>query len=242
MTTDLSSWFVRWLLSYPLKYIIMTLTFKLELENVAISHKMVALVNGAIVAFGTTACAVTMNDWWGLANATAMTVSVLVPNAILQESRDALDCAVTESTPANKEDGVTDEMVKVFLTTPSRKAVTIHAPRLIVINALVNNNDPRQPSLHVFLRSIGWLAFGAHHISLGMSLCSTRSSRWPSYASAPSSQSMASATTQISSALSFGSRYPRQHLRTSAQQHMLHLRSPRQKKTPYCNGTFSMRK
>ncbi|KIX08977.1 uncharacterized protein Z518_00055 [Rhinocladiella mackenziei CBS 650.93] len=165
MATDLSSWFTRWLTLYPLTYTSTVLEFKTDANPLPHPRWLASPSLGICVCSPLIVLACLMGDWWGLANALSMTASVIVRKVILLQNRAAIDRAVLLSTSPSLPQ---DEVVKAFLTTPSGKAVTIYAPRRIVINVLLTNTTPLNPALYSATRMTGWASFAIHIVALGM--------------------------------------------------------------------------
>lgn len=63
---------------------------------------------------------------------------------------------------------MSDQLVKVFMTLPNGKAITIITTRGIVINCLLTTPRPPSPRLYSIALAAGWLVFGIHIIALGM--------------------------------------------------------------------------
>jgi hypothetical protein len=162
VATDLTGWFTRWLLCTSLSYTSTTITISKCDKPRSSEWYMTAYLLGILTMSPIAFFAAAMGDWWGLVNSLSMAASVLVRKAILGQNRRTLDLAATKS----KEHP--DDIVKVFLTMPSGKAVSIHAPRLIVIDCLLTTPRPPHSWFYNGMRALGWVAFGSQIISLGM--------------------------------------------------------------------------
>ncbi|KAF8246156.1 hypothetical protein K440DRAFT_371663 [Wilcoxina mikolae CBS 423.85] len=92
-----------------------------------------------------------------------MAVSILVRRIMVGQNRAALDLATSKGMQSS------DEIVKTFCTIPTGQAVTVMAPRGVVIHCLLTNPRPPNPPLYNAVRALSWLGFGCHVISLGMS-------------------------------------------------------------------------
>lgn len=164
-STDISGWFGRWLLCQDLAF--STSTIRISVVHHGHQHDLARRICSTIIGMVTLApilvMALLIGDWWGLANAISMLVSVLVRRVVVSVNSEALDRAVLDPSYAP------EEVVKVFLTTPSGKGVTILAPRVVVINCLLTKPRPRNRHAYLGARAAGWVAFGVHVISLGMS-------------------------------------------------------------------------
>lgn len=164
MATDLTGWFTRWLLCVPLSFTSTTITISISSKSRHSERRAIAYLIGFLAISPLIFFAAAMRDWWGLVNALSMAVSVFVRKIILWQNRRRLDLVLSERKAAS------DEIVKVFLTTPTGKAVSIYAPRLIVTDCLLTTPRPPEPRLYNIIRTVGWVAFGAHVISLGMTV------------------------------------------------------------------------
>ncbi|KAL9029667.1 MAG: hypothetical protein Q9196_002121 [Gyalolechia fulgens] len=123
---------------------------------------MIARLIGLVVLLITVILAAVTGDWWGLTNAVAMALSVVVRKAIVGQNRKSVDIAMQK---ARKN---VDEEVKIFITTPSGKSLTVYAPRMVAVGCFLTEPRPPYPRLYTALRVIGWTSFGAHVIALGM--------------------------------------------------------------------------
>lgn len=162
MATDVCAWFTRWLLSYPLTYSATTVRLRIDGRQMPNSDRVQALVLGCLATFPSLVMAGLMEDWWDLANVLAMMTSVAVRQAMTGQLRSWIDEEI---------DGFGDDpgdVVKVFLTLPTGKAVTIYGPRSVIVNCILTDPRPRRKRLYWLLRGVGWAAFGVHVIALGM--------------------------------------------------------------------------
>jgi hypothetical protein len=162
MATDLSCWLTRWLLSLPLTYTASILKVRPVARQLPRQRRLVAGSIGLVIFLIIVILATVIGDWWGLANAIAMTMSVVVRKAIVGQNRKAIDIAVQK---AKKN---ADQEVKLFITIPSGRSLTIYAPRMIVIYCFLTEPRPPYPRLYWAMRVVGWTSFGIHVIALGM--------------------------------------------------------------------------
>lgn len=111
---------------------------------------------------------VLIRDWWGLANGIAMFLSVIVRRVVLGENRLALDCAArnVQTTP--------DQQVKLFITLPNGRAISLRTSRGIVIGCLLTTPRPPHYRLYDITRIVGWIAFGVQVVLLGMACLITQ--------------------------------------------------------------------
>jgi hypothetical protein len=166
LATDLTGWFARWLLSQPFTFTSTTVHVAIvppprghersSVPSLLSDVLCVSFMLAIIVLSGL------MGDWWGFVNGVSMAISVVVRQIVLQQNRQALDATVAKNTEEP------DVIVKVFVTLPTGRAVTVLSPRRIVIDCLLTTPRPHRPLLYDGSRALGWIAFGSHIISLGM--------------------------------------------------------------------------
>ncbi|KAJ6258802.1 hypothetical protein Dda_6856 [Drechslerella dactyloides] len=162
---DLTGWFTRWLTCQPLQYNATVITTSLS-SPLSLRDKLRRWVFGSIhitLMLGIMALAGVIGDWWGFMNGASILVSVLVRYTIVELNRRAIDDAAVK---AHEE---SDEDVKIIVTIPNGKAVTIHTRRKILLYCLLTNPRPKYPTVYKVAQFIGWTAFGCHIVALGMS-------------------------------------------------------------------------
>ena len=162
MATDLDGWFTKWLLRCELTDNSTIISISYSTRKLSLRSRLCAFVLGICAISPVFIVASLSRDWWGLANVTSMAVSVVVRQNALAQNREALDAAVA----GNK--GSLNEEVKVFVTMPTGPAVTIKASRGIVINCLLSNSKPSHKVLYKVVLAIGWVVFGCHVVTIGM--------------------------------------------------------------------------
>jgi hypothetical protein len=163
MATDLCCWLTRWLVSLPLTYTASILEVRQKAKHLPSKRKTAARCIGLAVFLPIVTLAVVTADWWGLANAIAMALSVVVRRTIVGQHRQAIDAVMERNQRGDDQD------VKLFITIPSGKSVTMYAPRKVVVHCFLT--EPRPPRLHLYraMQAIGWASFGIHVVALGMS-------------------------------------------------------------------------
>ncbi|KAJ4044346.1 hypothetical protein NW756_004679 [Fusarium oxysporum] len=163
VATDVSAWFARWMQSYPLTYSATTITLKVERGFPQAVRHIISVTIGFLAFAPLVILTVMMRDPWGMANFVSIGLTIIVRRLMLYELRTSIDRAIDNL------DETHNDNVKVFLTLPDGRAVTIRGPRMVVVNVLLTDPRPSRPRLYLMMRLIAWLAFGAHAISLGMS-------------------------------------------------------------------------
>ncbi|RMJ03436.1 hypothetical protein CDV36_015034 [Fusarium kuroshium] len=163
VATDITPWFARWLQSYPLTYTATTITLRVDGKPMPYIQHSISLVLGVLTFAPLVIFTIIMGDGWGIADFIAILITVAVRQLLLCELRSSIDRAIDNLEDAH------DGNVKVFLTLPDGRAVTILGPRMVVVNVLLTDPHSSRPRFYLALRLLAWLAFGAHAISLGMS-------------------------------------------------------------------------
>ncbi|KAK7942554.1 uncharacterized protein PG986_011667 [Apiospora aurea] len=163
MATDVAAWFTRWLMSYQLNYTSTTIRLRTSGRPMSTTHRTCAFLIGACVMLLSLCFSILTADPWGIANSAIMAFQVLVRQGMVGQLRGSVDRAV-EAIQDNPGPGV-----KVFLTLPNGKAVTILGLRQMVVNCILSEARPVQPRYYFMLRVTGWALFGGHAITLGMS-------------------------------------------------------------------------
>ncbi|KAK3316860.1 hypothetical protein B0H66DRAFT_306813 [Apodospora peruviana] len=125
-----------------------------------------AVLIGVVANGGLIAVAALQGDWYGVANATAMAVSALIRQAMLDGKIRNLDklvlADVKDVNTQLPEKVMGGDLVAVVITTPDGNAAVFRATRHI-IRIIITDLDPA----HVVLKAIGWVAFVVHVVCIG---------------------------------------------------------------------------
>ena len=197
-TSDLSSWFTRWMLAQ-----------ELEVTRSVVYWEVVDTPRKwwpyHVIAAGISFCftglliamAVLSEDWYGLTNAVAIITSIIVRAYILRANRCAINKAALKANPlkgtlrhatkewekqqgrgylseppsaVSKPGGMhwRPELAKIMIVMSDAKAITMFIPEQLVVPVFVNNPKPDVAWLYALLRWVGWVAFGAQIIAIGM--------------------------------------------------------------------------
>jgi hypothetical protein len=163
MATDVTGWFARWLTCQQLTWSSTTIRISgVSRRTAQVGKEFISSLIGLVTLAPVLVFTCIMGDWWGFANTLSMLISVVVRRIVVGQNRLALDKA-TENAVAMSVD-----TVKTFWTLPDGKAVTIIAPRGILIGCLLTTPRPPNPRLYNYSRILGWIGFGCHVITLGM--------------------------------------------------------------------------
>lgn len=175
-TTDLAGWFERWCLAQNFNRASSTVNWTVREKtseavwrsrlDTLLATMISIAANGALVAL--TIC---QGDWWGLANAISMILSVLVRAYLTKQNRDALDDqAVTHNGPDKNQ----CERATFLVFLNDGKLVTMYAPPNLIKNCFIDKPVPSNKRLYKMMRGIGWIGFAAHVITIGVSGLATQ--------------------------------------------------------------------
>jgi hypothetical protein len=169
-TTDLAGWFQRWCIAQNFKRASSTVNWTIQDEretlwrsrlDTLLASLIGIVANGALVAL-----AALQGDWWGLANAISMILSVLVRAYLTNQNRAALDALAAEHAEADKK---LDDRARFLVLLNDGKLVTMYATPNLIKACFIDKPVPPNKHLYKITRNIGWIAFTAHVISIGMS-------------------------------------------------------------------------
>jgi hypothetical protein len=168
--TDVAGWFARWLLAQknlsPSTCIKITVSKRHRLNGAFICAEVIGLLIGCLATIAPLVVAVLMGDWYGSATYLSIVTSVTVRTVVVRENYKALDIEAEKIISSPMPSTMPDE-VKTFWTLPDGNAVTILAPRGVVINCLLTVPRPRHPHLYNIMRGVGWVAFAVNIVTLG---------------------------------------------------------------------------
>ncbi|KAI1090690.1 hypothetical protein F5B19DRAFT_461892 [Rostrohypoxylon terebratum] len=139
VATDVCGWFTRWLVSYPITYSATTITLRTDGSPMSADRRAIALGLGVLSMLPLLILAVLIEDWWAVVNIVALIISVAIRQQVLGQLRNSIDQAANS------------------------------VPRTAIVKTLLTDPRPVNREWYSDMRMIGWLAFGVHAISLGMS-------------------------------------------------------------------------
>lgn len=177
MTTELAGWFSRWLKMQDFHQVNHRIYWEMRKPPLpAISYPWTALAvsipcNGALLAL-----TLLSGDWWGFASVSAMIVSVAVRVVLVSQNRAGIDKAIDgivdtqrEQQPEHK-----GQLAKVIVIMDDSKVITMKIPRALVGPIFTQTPQVPHPKIYRLSRWIGWTAFAAHIISIGMATLPTQ--------------------------------------------------------------------
>lgn len=180
MTTDIAGWFSRWCLAQDFSRGCSSVTWTVEeswspemkakrvrqsLFDTSLALFIGVLLNSFLLAF-----TVLQGDWWGLANAASMVISIVVRWYVTKKNRNAIDNAVTKYYNRNK------PMAKCFVAFSDGKQINMFAPSSLVRFLFIDKPDVKENylSLYFVARMAGWIGFAAHVITIGQAGLATQ--------------------------------------------------------------------
>lgn len=161
VTSDIPGWFSRWLLAQDLKWNTTSLKVEYRRRSTRLLDTICTYSVGVSCLVIVLALAIIIGDWWGVANAASMIISSIVRKFVIEQNRRAVDVA------AEKAQWIKDDVV-TFWTLPTGHAIIIRCPRAILLKCLLTTPKPPHSTLYGVARVIGWIGFGCHAITLGM--------------------------------------------------------------------------
>ncbi|KAJ9236797.1 hypothetical protein DTO169E5_5567 [Paecilomyces variotii] len=162
MATDVTGWFSRWLLCQEFKSCSIILCISIRATGRLTLRHAASFIIGITCMTPIIVLPIVMGDWWGFVNALSMLLSILVRKVIMDQNRHAISTAARQAFDTSK------DVVKTFWTLPTGTVITIYTPRRILTDVLLTNPRPHRLRLYNAARALGWVAFGCHVISLGM--------------------------------------------------------------------------
>lgn len=169
MATDVNGWFSRWLLcqKFTVSYTLLKICNQRRADQERRRHNLVRVIGIALAVCGmgvTLSFPAIIGDWWGLANAVSMLISIVVRKFIFHQNRVAVTKAADNAVKESKKCGI----VKTFWTLPTGNVVSILLPRGMLTDVILTTPNIPNPRLYSAARILGWIGFGCHVVSLGM--------------------------------------------------------------------------
>lgn len=158
-STSLAGWFSRWLLAQRTSQ--STSLFIWSVRFHPRSHGRRAPLIGTMVNACITGLPILSGDHYGLAAALSMDVGIIVRAYLVKQNRDAIDKAAIDTSIHS------NELVKTLVLLANGKAITILAPRNVVVNCFLSPPQPAHPIYYNIARTIGWLAFVSFVVTIG---------------------------------------------------------------------------
>jgi hypothetical protein len=180
MTTDLAGWFSRWCSAQNFERSHSVVRWRID-ESTTEEMKwwerpqrvdaLISICIGAIINACLLIIAALQGDWWGLANAASMVISVLVRAYVLKQNRDGLDRAV-DDVVHKPMINATEEKILVVLA--DAKMVTMYVPSNITYSCFISKPSIKNKKAYYGVRMVGWTGFTVQVVALGMSGLATQ--------------------------------------------------------------------
>ncbi|KAL8939166.1 MAG: hypothetical protein Q9211_002860 [Gyalolechia sp. 1 TL-2023] len=168
ITTDLAGWFVRWCSAQNFAKSDSMVTWSVDTRPWSLERywrdRLTATLIGIVTNGFLVALTVLQGDWWGMANAMSMVVSVLVRAHALKQNRAGLDLAASKGSHASNGTGS-----KFLVVLADSRMISMYAPSGLVQACFVQKPQPQDPRRYHTVRMIGWASFAVQAVSLGMS-------------------------------------------------------------------------
>lgn len=162
-STTFAGWFSRWLLAQNASENTSVFTWNVHHQPPRRQRVLIlAAAIGFFVNCSTTSLSCLVGDWYGLASAISIIVSIFVRWYLVTQNRQAIDRGAMKETVRNP-----TEVVKTLCVLADNKVVTIFAPRNVVINCFLTTPRPFHPRIYSFVRGLGWLSFAVFVVSIG---------------------------------------------------------------------------
>jgi hypothetical protein len=161
-TSELRGWFTRWLMCEDAKNATTVFEWKRRTERRRSGISPIALGVSWCCVIPLIILTILMEDWYGVCNACAITVSIATRLYILGQQRLARDQLAESSTFLKS-----DEVKTLCITRSDGKMVTVKAPYSL-LRTFYMTHDVESPIRYRVARYLAWVALGVHMLILGM--------------------------------------------------------------------------
>jgi hypothetical protein len=163
-STAMSGWFTRWLMCQNVNRATTTFEWKLRLASrEPWWTRFIAMTVSGLLVIPLIICTVLMGDWYGVANAGAIVVSIAARLYILGQQRYARD-RYMEQPPHSL-----DLVDKLFIVERSDgKMVTLRAAQCVINGIVLQGKPVTSLGLYSLAQQAAWVALGTHLLVLGM--------------------------------------------------------------------------
>ncbi|GIK05035.1 hypothetical protein Aspvir_009134 [Aspergillus viridinutans] len=174
-TTDMAGWFTRWIQCQQLETTRTVICWESQTETPRqwiYYHAIAATVSFCLTGF-LVVLTVLSRDFYGLAAACALIISILARAYLLNANRSAIDRTVVQQSPSPSTSTRTNTD-KILIITPDSNILTMYVPGNLIIPVFIRNPVPSSPKLYDLIRWIDWGAFCVQIITLGMAVLATQ--------------------------------------------------------------------
>ncbi|KAL6879464.1 hypothetical protein HDV57DRAFT_108174 [Trichoderma longibrachiatum] len=167
MTTELAGWFTRWLKEQDFHQIHHKIYWDTDSEaatEIFSSYFWKAYAVSIACHALLVALTLVVGDWWGFANVWSMIVSVIVRTVLSWQNRLGIDIAI-DRVRAKKLEARAEKIIVIM---DDSKVITMDAQKALIGPVFAQNPEIPNPTIYAIARCMGWGAFGAQVISIGM--------------------------------------------------------------------------
>ncbi|PYH71694.1 uncharacterized protein BO88DRAFT_433646 [Aspergillus vadensis CBS 113365] len=175
-TTDMAAWFTRWIQCQQLEPTRTVICW--EEQTQTSNQRMYYHLISAGISFCSTGFLVVLtvlsHDFYGLATACALIVSILARAYLLNANRSAIDRAIIQQSLSPSSSQNQASRNKILIITPDSNILTMYVPGNLIIPVFIRNPIPSSPKLYDMFCWVAWAAFCVQVITLGMAVLATQ--------------------------------------------------------------------
>jgi hypothetical protein len=166
-TTELAGWFTRWLMSQSTNNATTTFEWKPRQRPAdPWRERIIAAVISCLLVMPLVICTGLMGDWYGVANAGAIVISIVARLHILGQRREARDGTMSMPHGSSEINWSKKTMV---ITRSDGKMVTVIGPPSTMVGIYgMKSFETKHPFHYAFAQQAAWIALGTHLLVLGM--------------------------------------------------------------------------
>lgn len=165
MSTEMAGWFTRWLTCQRINN--STTVFEWKRRQIAPGlwrTRIIAMAISCSLVMPLIVCTALMGDWYGVANAGAIVISIAARLSILGQQRQARDDYMANRWGGNGRDA---EMTCI-VTRSDGKMVTLKAPMSVMTQTIRQPEPVSNLGLYRIAQQAAWVVLGTHLLVLGM--------------------------------------------------------------------------
>ncbi|KAF7534081.1 hypothetical protein G7054_g6529 [Neopestalotiopsis clavispora] len=174
--TEVQAWFTRWLwMNIEANYVTLKWTHCKQPRKSCPNH-VLSLLIGMVINIGLVVLTTLQADWYGVANAAAMFVSVLVRAYVRSAMLARVDKSFSKSEKIVQNPSKESSLAKFIIVFPEGKLAIFHCERAY-LSVMIDNKKPMRLFSHIMLsiaRGFGWLAFAVQIVAIGQASLSTQ--------------------------------------------------------------------
>ncbi|KAF3004581.1 hypothetical protein E8E14_005667 [Neopestalotiopsis sp. 37M] len=174
--TEVQAWFTRWLwMNVDSYYVALKWTHSTQPRK-SCPHHALSLLIGMVINVGLIAFTTLQDDWYGVANTTAMFVSVLVRAYVRTMMLSRVDKSFSKGEKIIQDQSDDPALAKIIIVFPDGKLAIFRCQRSY-LGVMIDGKKPVYSLGHVMLsiaRSFGWLAFAVQIVAIGQASLSTQ--------------------------------------------------------------------